>query len=188
MVLPPRVAAEVPVGVTAKSSAAPTRPPCRPAQSRRHPRTGRHARQLHARLQVQPLGDEGAHSPAALTTALPLATIEQATAALLITVHDDMYARALAERDARLKHATAWPAYMAHLDAQCMVMVPWCRGTPCEVAIKARSAEDAVVDERAPSWAQRACASPFGQPPLQGHACLICGEDAVCWGVFGRSC
>ena len=47
---------------------------------------------------------------------------------LLDTIHDDMYAKALAERDANLSVTKSWSEFCGQLENKKIIMAPFCGG------------------------------------------------------------
>ena len=132
--------------------------------------------------------DTGAKAP------LALGTIESALGSLLDTVQAEMFARAKATYDARLRVVTEWKDVVPALDAKCVVVIPWCEQEACEDAVKERSARGSEqTDERAPSAGAKSLCIPFdqdrwGKKIVPGQTkCPQCGADAKRWTMFGRS-
>jgi prolyl-tRNA synthetase len=77
--------------------------------------------------------DTGAKAALALgelTTSLP---------ALLDTIQADMFRKAKAVYDSRLREVTRWEDVVPTLDDKCVVVMPWCEVEACEDDIKERS-------------------------------------------------
>ena len=55
-------------------------------------------------------------------------TLETSISSLLDTVHEDMYQRALVERDANLVVTEKWDQLCSHLDQKKIIMAPFCGG------------------------------------------------------------
>lgn len=77
--------------------------------------------------------DTGAKAP------IPLSDITSTITTLLDTIQKDMYAKAKATYDSRLKVVTDWKDVVPTLDAKCVVVLPWCEEEACEDDIKERS-------------------------------------------------
>lgn len=127
---------------------------------------------------------------------------------VLDDIQRSMLERARKERDSRIVRVTEWSQFVPALDARNMCLCTWCNQTPCEEAIKDRSAKES--QERAESAAPTEVATeaaaaaegegatltgaakslciPFEQPALpEGAKCFACGKPATCWTLFGRS-
>ncbi|TFY68320.1 hypothetical protein EVG20_g3613 [Dentipellis fragilis] len=131
--------------------------------------------------------DTGAKAP------VPLEGIDKAVPALLETIQNEMFARAKALYDSRIREVTKWEDVVPALDNKCVVAIPWCEAEACEDDIKERSGRSAEPqDERAPSAGAKSLAIPFDQDrwskivPRQTK-CPACGSDAKRWTLFGRS-
>ena len=66
--------------------------------------------------------DTGAKAP------LPLENLEESLLTLLDTIHEDMYNRALVERDANLAVTGNWEEFCSFLDQKKLIMSPFCGG------------------------------------------------------------
>jgi prolyl-tRNA synthetase len=77
--------------------------------------------------------DNGAKAP------MPLADLAAGVPKLLETIQADMFARAKATYDSRLKEVTRWEDVVPTLDDKCVVVMPWCEEEACEDDIKERS-------------------------------------------------
>ncbi|GJE93747.1 prolyl-tRNA synthetase [Phanerochaete sordida] len=131
--------------------------------------------------------DSGVKAP------LALADVTTTVPALLETIQADMFRRAKAAYDERLKTITQWDELVPALDAKCCVAMPWCEEEACEDDIKERSGRSSEPqDERAPSAGAKSLCIPFDQerfPPIEPGKtkCTACGKDAKRWTLFGRS-
>ncbi|KZV99616.1 proline-tRNA ligase [Exidia glandulosa HHB12029] len=131
--------------------------------------------------------DTGAKAP------IGLANIEESVSTLLNTIQSEMFARAKAEYDTRLKVVTKWEDVVPALDGKNAVVIPWCEVEACEDAIKERSTGSEAQDARAPSAGAKSLCIPFdqdrwGQKIVPGQTkCPQCGTDAKRWTLFGRS-
>jgi prolyl-tRNA synthetase len=104
----------------------------------------------------------------------------------------EMFERAKAERDSRIKPASNWAEFMDALNAKNMMLCPWCEKVECEEEIKRRSAKDsldsAAEDPAALTGAAKALCIPVTQEALpEGSVCFQCGEAASVRCLFGRS-
>ncbi|KAH8110327.1 prolyl-tRNA synthetase [Phellopilus nigrolimitatus] len=131
--------------------------------------------------------DNGAKTP------LPLAGLEHTVPELLETIQREMFERAKAVYQSRLKVVTTWADVVPTLDDKCVVVLPWCEEEACEDDIKERSGRTAEPqDERAPSAGAKSLAIPFDQYQYPKIApgvtkCPACEKDAKRWTMFGRS-
>lgn len=78
--------------------------------------------------------DTGAKAP------IRLGELQATVPVLLDTIHRDMYARAQAEYDSRLREVRRWEDFVPTLDDKCIAVIPWCEEEACEDGIKERSA------------------------------------------------
>lgn len=125
---------------------------------------------------------------------LNLEGIAGTTKALLDEIHEGMFARAKAARDASMKVVERWEDFTPALDAKCMVLAPWCQSGACEDMIKEKSAHKvadgatAAADARAPAMGAKTLCIPFEQPAkAEGKSCVQCGAPAKTYCLFGRS-
>ncbi|KDN40225.1 hypothetical protein RSAG8_08288, partial [Rhizoctonia solani AG-8 WAC10335] len=131
--------------------------------------------------------DNSAKSP------IPLAELQTSVPALLETIQSDMFNRAKAAYDQRLKTIKEWSELTPTLEKKCVVVIPWCEQESCEDSIKDRSAKEAAeqADERSPSSGAKSLCIPFDQERWgtleKGTKCVGCGAEAKRWTMFGRS-
>ncbi|KAL5637904.1 hypothetical protein ACGC1H_002241 [Rhizoctonia solani] len=131
--------------------------------------------------------DTSAKSP------IPLADLQTSIPALLETIQTDMFNRAKATYDQRLKVIHQWSELTPALEQKCAVVIPWCEQESCEDAIKDRSAKEAAeqADDRSPSSGAKSLCIPFDQERWgvleKGTKCVGCGAEAKRWTMFGRS-
>lgn len=120
---------------------------------------------------------------------LSLEGITDTVKSLLDEIHNGMFAKAKAARDASVKIVEKWEEFTPALDSKCCVLVPWCETNECEDAIKERSAhKGAEVDNRAPAMGAKSLCIPFEQPAkVDGKCCVQCGAPAKSYTLFGRS-
>ncbi|CAE7830052.1 Eprs1 [Symbiodinium sp. CCMP2592] len=109
-------------------------------------------------------------------------------------IHNELYSKALAERDSRLSTISEWKDFSPNLNEGKMVMVPFCGVKECEEGIKDKSKEEAAEVEVAGGLkmgakslcvplelglhASRAAAEPGMAWPTEGHVrhsrlCLV---------------
>lgn len=126
------------------------------------------------------------------------ATMTKEIPTLLETIQADMFAKAKAERDSHIKLIKEWKNFSPALNAKNIVLIPWCEETPCEDAIKDRSAKNeqdpnVPEDDKAPSMGAKSLCIPFEQPKgvdaiVPGETkCIQCGKNAKRYTLFGRS-
>lgn len=112
--------------------------------------------------------------------------------AALDAIHDGMFARAKAERDAHVKIVEDWDLVVPTLDAKNLVLMPWCEAPECEESIKKRTARPAgdvagSEDARAPSMGAKSLCIPHVQPKKAEGKCLACDAPCKSYTLFGRS-
>ncbi|KAJ1456739.1 hypothetical protein M885DRAFT_439357 [Pelagophyceae sp. CCMP2097] len=119
-------------------------------------------------------------------------------AATLDAVHDSMLAKARAARDSKLVQITTWAEFVPALDANCLILAPWCdpMNKDAEEGVKEKSRAEALErhgldseDARtATSLAAKTLCVPHDQPDLPpGTKCFFTGLPATCWVLWGRS-
>ena len=107
-------------------------------------------------------------------TIVPFDKLAETCEALLAQMHDDMYAKAKAHRDANTHVATNWDEFTDILEKkQGFIKAMWCGEEACETAIK---------DE---TGATTRCI-PFAQEKL-GDVCVHCGKPAKHMVYFGKA-
>ncbi|KAH8923600.1 prolyl-tRNA synthetase [Atractiella rhizophila] len=119
---------------------------------------------------------------------------EKSIQTLLETIQNDLFKKAKADFDTRLKVITEWSNFVPTLNGRNICVIPWCEVEECEDKIKERSAAEsaAVQDERAPSAGAKSLCIPFDQaqfPAIEAGntKCPNCGRDSKKWTLFGRS-
>ena len=119
---------------------------------------------------------------------LPIDGLSTRMPLLLNEIHDGMFAKAKAQRDAQLRTVQTFDEFCQALDAKCIVLAPWCKHSECEDQIKERSKGTADADAKAPSMGAKSLCMPFEQPTLApGTVCVQCGKPAQTYCLFGRS-
>jgi len=129
---------------------------------------------------------------------LAVAGLGAALARELEDVHATMLAKATAARDAKLVKVTKWEDFVPALNAENLVLTPWCdpANQEAEEAVKDKSRAEALAllgeageDERtATSLAAKTLCVPHEQPELPaGTKCFFTGAPATCWCLWGRS-
>ncbi|KZT55210.1 prolyl-tRNA synthetase [Calocera cornea HHB12733] len=126
---------------------------------------------------------------------IKMATVVEDVGKLLETIQSDMFQKAKATYESRIKIVYDWKDFVPTLDNKCVVIMPWCEVEACEDDIKERSGRLALgeqVDERAPSAGAKSLAFPLDQskyPKIEPGKtkCPACGSDAKRWMLFGRS-
>lgn len=71
--------------------------------------------------------------------AVSLTDIGPTVSALLEKIQSEMFSRAQATYQSRLKEVTRWEDVVPTLDNKCVVVIPWCEVEACEDDIKERS-------------------------------------------------
>jgi len=160
-------------------------------------------------MEVQPLGAEGVPVRLELgprdlkqnqivtvrrdtnaKSTLPLDGLKDSLKALLETIQDDLYAKALKERDEHLVISEDWDDFCDQLDNKKIIQAPFCGVPSCEEQIKKDSARDAVVEEGAPAMGAKSLCIPFKQPKkLTNQKCILrcCTVKPKAFTLFGRS-
>lgn len=77
--------------------------------------------------------DNGVKAP------IPVSDLTTALPALLDTIQKEMYERANATFQSRLKVITKWEDFVPTLDSKSICVIPWCEEESCEDDIKERS-------------------------------------------------
>jgi prolyl-tRNA synthetase len=123
---------------------------------------------------------------------MSMAEVEKDTKGLLDRIHDELFAKAKAEREGRVHQVTDWDGLMAALTARCSAIMPWCEEPSCEDSIKERSTkkttEGQEIDAKALAMGAKSLCIPFEQPgSCSEKSCVGCGNPAKRWTLFGRS-
>jgi prolyl-tRNA synthetase len=123
---------------------------------------------------------------------LSLDGLGAAIAALMDTIHNDMFQRSKADRDSKIVVVREWKDFVPALNRHCLCLTPWCDDAEWEDRVKARSREEAadgVEDARSStSVAAKTLCKPFDAPPLEaGTMCFVSGLPAKTWVLWGRS-
>jgi prolyl-tRNA synthetase len=129
----------------------------------------------------------------AKTMDVPLEGLPATLAALFVSVHADMLAKAKAALAERLTTVTQWADFVPALNAQRLVVAAWCDTVDCEKGVKHDSSEEAknlVADGFALTAAAKTLCIPADQSiagqPLP-EKCFHCQNKAKVWCLFGRS-
>jgi len=128
----------------------------------------------------------------------PVAGLGSAMVQELEDIHQAMFAKASAARDAKVVQVTKWEDFVPALNDDCLILTPWCspENKEAEEQVKEKSREEALAllgqedeDERtATSLAAKTLCVPHVQPDLPaGTPCFFTGEPATCWCLWGRS-
>lgn len=64
---------------------------------------------------------------------------------LMVTIHKDMYQKALEAREKNLSRAKDWASFMDALNQKHIVLTPWCNRIQCEKAAKDKSKEESLA-------------------------------------------
>ncbi|CAL2038117.1 unnamed protein product [Caenorhabditis brenneri] len=118
---------------------------------------------------------------------LSLDGLSQSVLTLLDEIHDEMYNKALAQRDAHLKLTTDMEEFKKLLDDKCIILAPFCGHPNCEDEIKKTSTRE--DGEGAQMGAKTLCI-PLEQPKeALPSKCIFpaCTEKAKAFALFGRS-
>ncbi|EGT56686.1 CBN-PARS-1 protein [Caenorhabditis brenneri] len=118
---------------------------------------------------------------------LSLDGLSQSVLTLLDEIHDEMYNKALAQRDAHLKLTTDMEEFKKLLDDKCIILAPFCGHPNCEDEIKKASTRE--DGEGAQMGAKTLCI-PLEQPKeALPSKCIfpVCTEKAKAFALFGRS-
>ena len=59
-------------------------------------------------------------------------------------VQDDLYNKAVKERDEHIKEVDTWDQFMEALNQKNLCMTPWCEESACEVNAKNKSKEESL--------------------------------------------
>lgn len=105
---------------------------------------------------------------------LPMEGLEREIPALLDNIHETMFQKALAHREAHTVDATDFATFQKHMDNNSgFVRAMWCGDRECEEQIKEKTA------------ATTRCA-PFDQKEI-AHTCVHCGKPAKKMMVFAKA-
>ena len=123
---------------------------------------------------------------------LKIAELSAQVPVVLDAIHDGMFEKARAERDAHVKIVEAWDEVLPTLDAKNLVLMPWCEAPECEESIKKRTARPAAEaaggeDARAPSMGAKSLCIPHVQPKKAQGQCIACERPCASYTLFGRS-
>ncbi|KAJ1816872.1 ribose-phosphate pyrophosphokinase 1, partial [Coemansia sp. RSA 2675] len=122
--------------------------------------------------------------------------LESSVQLMLLTIQNDMLAKARKTFDERVKIVLDWSEFVPVLNSKCLALIPWCEREVCEDQIKTRSSRDSLgdepEDEKAPSMGAKSLCLPSKQPTnppiVHGETkCIQCGENAKRYALFGRS-
>merc|ERR1712046_55078 len=113
---------------------------------------------------------------------------------VLDEIHTELYAKALADRDAGLASIDTWEDFSPNLNKGKLVLVPFCGDPKCEEVIKERTKEEAEGEETVGGLKMGAKSLCVPLEEKYNVACpskCIC-PDCPCTGVerrvlFGRS-
>lgn len=73
---------------------------------------------------------------------LDIAGLAQSIPAFLETIQADMLAKARQVQKDHIKIVYEWKDFVPALNANCLVVIPWCENMSCEEEIKTRSAKE----------------------------------------------
>lgn len=74
--------------------------------------------------------------------AIPLESLTKDVPALLETIQGELFTRAKATFEERLRIVREWKDFVPTLNNNCICVIPWCEVEKCEDDIKDRSAEE----------------------------------------------
>ncbi|XP_052756724.1 bifunctional glutamate/proline--tRNA ligase isoform X2 [Galleria mellonella] len=126
-------------------------------------------------------------------------TMKRATAAaelvaLLDRTHQEMFTKALKDRNERLSLVNKWEDFTSALDRKHILLAPFCGITSCEDKIKAdseRKEEDETEEIKGPAMGAKSLCIPFLQPRdlLPSDRCIHpnCDRKPQYFTLFGRS-
>lgn len=112
---------------------------------------------------------------------------------LLDEIHNSLFQKAKAGRDAKVVQVTKWEDFVPALEQQCMVLTPFCDESEWEDKVKKMSRDEVLkggfeAATSATSVAAKTLCKPFQQPPLpEGTPCFVSGKPATTWVLWGRS-
>ncbi len=110
---------------------------------------------------------------------------------LFVDIHNNLYAKAERDLKSRTSVDDTWPEFLKSLDANKIIMSPFCGSKQCEERIKKDSARDAVaIEEGVPSMGAKSLCIPFEQPAqLKDQKCVHpeCNKQPLYYALFGRS-
>ncbi|KAG0440268.1 Proline--tRNA ligase [Dictyocoela muelleri] len=102
-------------------------------------------------------------------------------------IQSELFQKAKAERDSKIKKVANWNDFMKQLNKKNMILAKWCGNSECELLIRKKS--EVVCDGEILMGAKSLCI-PFensGDYISIGDKCVNCENDAICWCLFGRS-
>ncbi|XP_059058264.1 bifunctional glutamate/proline--tRNA ligase [Achroia grisella] len=126
-------------------------------------------------------------------------TMKRATAAsdlvaILDKTHQEMFTRALNDRNARLSLVNKWEDFTTALDSKHILLAPFCGIISCEDKIKAdseRKEEDETEEIKGPAMGAKSLCIPFLQPRnlTAADRCIhpSCDRTPQFFTLFGRS-
>jgi len=115
--------------------------------------------------------DTGAKNP------IPLSDLSTAVPQLLETIQQDMFNKAKAEFEERVKVVTEWKDFVPTLNKNCICVMPWCEVENCEDDIKDKSAEECVV-HKFRAGARTNCLSTAGRRPCWANRTNVLRQQA----------
>jgi prolyl-tRNA synthetase len=104
----------------------------------------------------------------------------------LNSMHNEMLARAMAERDSRVSKAATFEEFTDALEKRNMVLAPWCNDGHCEEEIKRRSTVHDANNVVTMAGAKTLCI-PYDAGSCDGMRCVNCEKAAFKYTLFGRS-
>ncbi|KAH8417636.1 hypothetical protein KR222_003170 [Zaprionus bogoriensis] len=122
---------------------------------------------------------------------IALADLEKKIPALLVTIHENMLAKAQTDLTTHTKLVKAWPDFCNLLEQKNLLLSPFCGDMDCEDKIKADSARGEEAEPGAPAMGAKSLCIPFDQPaPIADNDKCInpgCKNKPKFYTLFGRS-
>jgi prolyl-tRNA synthetase len=113
---------------------------------------------------------------------------------LLEQIHEDMYQRALKNRDEHISKVDNWKDFMSELNKRNLCLTPWCNNQDCEKAAKEKSKQESLQlaeqgeEEEVLTGAAKTLCIPFEQEPIaEGTKCFACEKHAQVRALWGRT-
>ncbi|KAF6001139.1 hypothetical protein F1559_003497 [Cyanidiococcus yangmingshanensis] len=132
----------------------------------------------------------------------------------LVRIQTNLFERASAERNARIRCVSDWGTFMQAIVQRCMALTPWCNLNECEERVRQQSVQDSLAyrerlaTETDPSatdavlsGAVKTLCMPFAselerlgltnaaewEAPAPEKQCFACNGPARRWALWGRS-
>jgi len=116
-------------------------------------------------------------------------------AKLLLTIHQEMFDKALAARADHMPEISDWDSFMKCLNKKDICLAPWCDTVDCEVAVKDKSKEQSLAmmesanegEVQLTGSAKTLCVPYKMKEPAADSKCFHCGNPAKVTALWGRS-